>query len=139
MTIYRVDPEVTNVHLNPWSLRTVVWADGSVTDHVVGYEYRFKHGRVSSPIVDVERETTAKVLVTRSGKRYHLEGPATEYSHPDAEYVWNNWLAVNDKIVKVESWEVNNEKFYPQSDAKDSKTKNRSTQKGKKGRGKTKK
>lgn len=77
------EPEVTLVR---WQVRQVAPAG---TRHCVGWaEYE---GRVSSAVLEFDRGS--RVLLTRSGRRYHLHGqPGVD---PDAEWVWGRWSLAN--------------------------------------------
>lgn len=64
------------------------------TIHLVGYIEREGAGRVTSPLIGVDR--TTRTFTTRSYSTYRLVG-APGLSG-DAEYVWKRWL----RIWKVE-------------------------------------
>lgn len=59
--------------------------------HFVGYNGYGQEGRVSSLIVDYNKE--AKMGKTRSGRTYHLKGEPS--SDSDAIYVWEGWCRIN--------------------------------------------
>lgn len=56
------------------------------TIHFIGFNGY--EGRVCSPVV--EYDSVQRRAITKSGRRYKLEGPSG-YSG-DAMYVWNEWL-----------------------------------------------
>lgn len=72
------------------------------TRHFVGYRRGLREGRVSSDIVEFDREKQGGV--TASGRVYLLKGPPPPYGHcdQDAEYVWRRWLSRSG----AESFEV---------------------------------
>ncbi|RAA12349.1 hypothetical protein DOT79_19170 [Ralstonia pseudosolanacearum] len=61
--------------------------------HFVGVRPDRGTGRVSSAIVEFDART--RVGVTRSGRRYILEGPQGPDANGDSEYVWAAWCQVN--------------------------------------------
>lgn len=61
--------------------------------HLVGIRPDRGTGRVSSLVVELHIE--ARVGVTRSGRRYLLEGAPGADDEGDADYVWSGWCRVN--------------------------------------------
>jgi hypothetical protein len=61
--------------------------------HFVGVRPDRGTGRVSSAIVECDMPT--RTGVTRSGRRYVLEGPPEPDSRGDSEYVWVAWCQAN--------------------------------------------
>lgn len=61
--------------------------------HFVGIRPDRATGRVSSVVVELDID--ARVGVTRSGRRYVLEGPPGPDDEGDADYVWSGWCQVN--------------------------------------------
>jgi hypothetical protein len=94
MTIWMSDPveEMPEVLLRRWSIRET----DSGARHFVGYNVRWREGRVSSEITSFDARTRSGV--TQSGRLYRLVGRAGVDS--DGEYVWN---AVA-RLRGMESW-----------------------------------
>lgn len=59
--------------------------------HFCGWNVTEGEGRVSSKIVQWDRET--RTGTTRSGRRYQLRGDST--LNMDAAYVWERWSRIN--------------------------------------------
>lgn len=75
--------------------------------HFVGVRPDRGTGRVSSAIVACDMPT--RTGVTRSGRRYVLEGPPGPDESGDGEYVWAAWCQAN----RVASFrDVTNEVFH---------------------------
>jgi hypothetical protein len=78
--------------LSDW--RVMKLPDGEI--HLVGYCLENDEGRVSSPVINLDRGTLR--ANTSTGRLYILsDGPGF---HPDAMYVWGEWV----KIYSIESW-----------------------------------
>jgi hypothetical protein len=73
--------------------------------HLVGARPDVLEGRVSTAIVELD--VSRLVVVTRSGRIYHLKG-APGYD-ADAQYVWDNWCVVN----RVTSYDDVSSSVYP--------------------------
>lgn len=82
-------PEVT---MSEWRIMEVTspYWDGA-SRHFVGYNVTNGEGRVSSEIVEFDKEKMTGI--TRSGRVYQLVGPSGQDS--DANYVWNRWKELN--------------------------------------------
>lgn len=94
MSIWLTIP-VTNqpsLTLKDWSV--IELQDGE--RHFVGYCVENWEGRVSSPIKSVDPSTLRGSTAT--GRVYQLKGKPGY--HSDAQYVLNNWLAIN----KLTTW-----------------------------------
>lgn len=59
--------------------------------HLVGYAIENHEGRVSSCIVEFDKD--ARIAKTRSGRLYELVGESGH--HSDAEYVLSAWVRLN--------------------------------------------
>ena len=79
--------ETPEIVLRSW--RVMQLKDGD--RHFVGYNVTEHEGRVSSKIVQFDKETMRGV--TASGRVYQLEGPSGY--NGDAIYTWNKWQAIN--------------------------------------------
>lgn len=55
-------------------------------------------GRVCSPVQHLDN--VKRIAITRSGRRYHFEGPPGV--NKDAQYVWQRWIAHNGNPSVVE-------------------------------------
>lgn len=89
MSVHR-PPSVTEqpfVEISQWNVFQFPNGDR----HLVGYVGVEGRGRVTSKLM--HWNATEKVLTTRSGRKYHLNGPPM-YNH-DAEYVWRVWCNFN--------------------------------------------
>jgi hypothetical protein len=64
--------------------------------HFIGYCLENNEGRVSSPVLDLVKETL--LATTSTGRIYLLSGAPGHNS--DAMYVWDQWI----KIYSIESW-----------------------------------
>lgn len=101
MNIWRPESvsEAPEVILSHWEV--VELPDGD--RHFIGYNTLKLEGRVSSKIVDYNKDS--KIGTTRSGRTYKLTGCCTE-RNDDAEYVWGIWKQLNKiteyKIVSKE-------------------------------------
>jgi len=82
-------PEVT---MSEWRIMEVTspYWDGA-SRHFVGHNVTDGEGRVSSNIVEFDKEKM--VGITRSGRVYHLVGSSRQDA--DAGYVWNQWKKIN--------------------------------------------
>lgn len=91
MSIWRSRPvaDVPDVVLLHW--RVMQTDTGEL--HLVGIRPERGTGRVSSVVV--EFDVRARVGVTRSGRRYQLEGTPGPDESGDADYVWAGWCQVN--------------------------------------------
>lgn len=65
------------------------------TSHFVGYNLCGREGRVSSAIVQFDREKM--IGMTKSGRIYNLKGPQGTGS-PDGLHTWNYWC-LHSKIT----------------------------------------
>jgi len=84
--------QVPTLELASWTVYEVLGKDGvSKEYHFVGYNITEYEGRVSSKIINYDKES--KTGVTRSGRQYILRGESGFNS--DAAYVWNNWCSFN--------------------------------------------
>lgn len=96
-----LEPEVSLIH---WSIRECDRADGTRTQHLIGYDTFGREGRVSSTIVELNMD--ARTARTKSGRVYSLKGDPGQ--HSDSEYVWQTWLylqkAKNDQDVTHSLW-----------------------------------
>lgn len=96
-----VEPSVSLIQ---WSIRECDRADGTRTQHLVGYDTYGREGRVSSTIVELNVDS--RTARTKSGRVYSLKGDPGQ--HSDAEYVWQTWLylqkAKNDQDVTHSLW-----------------------------------
>lgn len=93
------EPEVI---LNPWQIYEVeseLWKGR--TRHFVGYNTIYKEGRVSSAIVEFDKNTM--VGKTNSGRVYKLKEESGY--NADASYVWEFWKKRNKitscKLVNI--------------------------------------
>lgn len=90
MAIWAARPvaDVPEVTLHDW--RVMKTAAGDM--HFVGFRPERGTARVSSAIVEIDMPN--RIGITRSGRRYFLEGPpgaAVEQS----DFVWSAWCQVN--------------------------------------------
>jgi len=81
--------EVPEVVLSHW--RVMRTDSGDL--HLVGIRAERGTGRVSSAIVELDID--ARVGMTRSGRRYVLDGAPGPDEDGDADYVWAGWCQVN--------------------------------------------
>lgn len=96
--LYRPAPvsEEPGYTLTNWSVHSVLFEDGTQSDHVVGELVAGPmDGRVSSKIVEVRREPDALHATTRSGRVYKLPLGAECQPRGDGEYVFNRWCHIN--------------------------------------------
>lgn len=90
MSVWAARPvaEVPEIVLQAWRILETAAGDR----HFVGFRPDRGTGRVSSAIASLDMH--ARVGITRSGRRYFLEGPpgaAVELG----DYVWSTWCRVN--------------------------------------------
>jgi ATP-dependent Lon protease len=101
MTIFSIAPvsERPEETLVDWSVREVlINSETEKTHHLVGYIPLDCYGRVTSKIQAFDQ---SKMLIkTKSGRIYYLHGAPG--SHPDAEYVWRRWTAINDAQDEID-------------------------------------
>lgn len=89
------EPEVS---LHSWQICEAQYADGSATRHFIGRNADTFGGRVSTAIQSFD--LASRRGRTQSGRVYELlGGPGIDL---DAEYVWNNWCAVNSVVVSTD-------------------------------------
>ncbi len=91
MSIWAARPvaDVPAVTLQHW--RVIKTDAGDM--HFVGFRPERGTARVSSAIV--EFDVRARVGVTRSGRRYLLDGAPGADADGDGEYVWSAWCQLN--------------------------------------------
>lgn len=80
--------EVPEVELQAWRILETEAGDR----HVVGFRPDRGTARVSSAIVSID--LAARVCITKSGRRYILDGPPGAYVE-EGDYVWAEWCEVN--------------------------------------------
>jgi hypothetical protein len=90
------EPEIELVNLLIMKVKSGLWPDETL--HFVGYSLSGREGRVSSRIVEFDRERM--VGMTRSGRVYRLEGPAGNGSS-DGRYVWGYWCLRNEVTESI--------------------------------------
>ena len=66
--------------------------------HVWGWNLQDREGRASTAIMELR--STERVLVTESGRRYQLVGPAGV--DPDGAWVWNMWCVANRATDEID-------------------------------------
>jgi len=94
MTVWRVatideEPEIVLVDWKIWQVRFADYEEMSL--HFVGYSVHGREGRVSSAILEFDRD--ALIGKTQSGRTYKLSGKSGYNS--DGEYVWARWCSIN--------------------------------------------
>ncbi len=90
MSIWRSRPvgEAPEIALEAWRILETAAGDR----HFVGFRPERGTARVSSAIVELD--TTTRVGVTRSGRRYVLDGPPG-VDITEGDFVWTAWCQVN--------------------------------------------
>lgn len=81
-------PEVLLIR---WRVIEILTAGLQIERHFIGYNFKDREGRVSTAIQ--EMDFAARRGVTCSGRVYELIGPPGH--DPDGEWVWKNWVRVN--------------------------------------------
>lgn len=106
MAIWLTTPvdEVPQIQLRSWKVYEVssdLWPEK--TRHFVGWNITEGEGRVSSSIVEFDKDTMRGR--TASGRVYELIGQSGYNS--DAAYTWNRWCKINS-IDTIEEVQVEN-------------------------------
>jgi len=98
--VWRATPisETPEIVLSNWLVKELPNGDR----HFVGYNETEREGRVSSKIVEFDKDSMKGK--TRSGRVYHLVGPSGH--DPEGEFVWSGWRRHNKVTSEVDITEL---------------------------------